>query len=604
MNYKTLEDDLFYLKLITTLCKKKSNIKKKDIISLLNVSETKVDRLLDFIRKNASDFCYEETQNSYYIKKDLILEQELKSELEALDVKEVEYALNLIEAENSALKKTVKIIRNILNYNRASCLMSRIPDIDESNYLESLLSCADLQKEQYFLSSNIIELIMKNNKTAVYDIEYMKVPNEVPQFEIVPYSTDYKLENRGNRFLDLTEEKGEHSVEEYRDTNITHEVSKNCTGYAYSGTKVYAKNGSRVFAYNGSTIIARANSIVLANKDATVYAFPGAKLFENKSTKDGNIIKPMYPKRVLTQTKIFNCVFIRPFIYQGGKYSYICTAAYDFPSKINLENIIKIKESKQTIQEFMNCKNNIKVFGKTIYKTTHQNKKFTWKDFNNLLSKWSDSLIDWDKGRVQEIVFNFETSWYKRYLYPELILVKEKHVSNKILAQESQILLKLFELNKIEITEKKIMLRDFYFADIKEFYSLVALHSQIESSYKILDAIDEVCINSLSDPMGLVQGNQFNATIAFSPKLAPYILSRRWPENRIVKQNTDGVLSYYKIEEKTKWVIMEIITSSEFELVRWLRALGTDAKLVDTNNPNLEQKLKTTSKALYYHYCK
>ena len=420
--------------------------------------------------------------------------------------------------------------------------MSRIPDSNESENFQLLLASADLKKEQYFLSSNLIEIILKNIKTTVFDIEYMKVPNEIPKFTVSPYIAEYNLENRGNRFLDLKNKIDNELVIECKNRNISYEIPKNHTAYAYSGTKVYARTGSRVFAYEGSKIIASKNSIVLANKGATIYAFVGAKIFENKYPKDGNIIKPMHPIRVMTQTKIFNCVFIRPFIYQGGKYSYICTAGYDYPSKINLENIIRIKKSKLSIQEFMNCKNNIKVFNKTIYKTTHNIKKFTWKDFNSLLEKWGHSLINWDKGRVNKVVINFDIKWYNRYFYPEISLITSNKKSNKISSFGAEVLSRLIKLERFQIRENDIILNNFYYAEVKEFYSLVALHSIIETPNKILDAVDEVCINSLSDPMGLVQGNQFSALIAFSPRLAPYVLSRKWPENRIIKRNDNGVL--------------------------------------------------------------
>lgn len=74
----------------------------------------------------------------------------------------------------------------------------------------------------------------------------------------------------------------------------------------------------------------------------------------------------------------------------------------------------------------------------------------------------------------------------------------------------------------------------------------------------------------MTDPFGLIQVDQFEAQILIPASSIQRIKDRAWPEKRVSFSDpaADGS------------IIMSVITSGEFELIRWLRYMGTEAKLI------------------------
>ena len=75
----------------------------------------------------------------------------------------------------------------------------------------------------------------------------------------------------------------------------------------------------------------------------------------------------------------------------------------------------------------------------------------------------------------------------------------------------------------------------------------------------------------MSDPFGLVQVDQFEAVIEVRKDSVERIKDRDWPKKRVQFSNPDG-------EGKVR---MKIITSGAFELVRWLRYMGDEVRLLE-----------------------
>ena len=74
----------------------------------------------------------------------------------------------------------------------------------------------------------------------------------------------------------------------------------------------------------------------------------------------------------------------------------------------------------------------------------------------------------------------------------------------------------------------------------------------------------------MTDPFGLIQIDQFEAQILIPASSIQRIKDRAWPEKRVTFSDPadDGS------------IIMTVITSGEFELIRWLRYMGTEVKLL------------------------
>ena len=90
----------------------------------------------------------------------------------------------------------------------------------------------------------------------------------------------------------------------------------------------------------------------------------------------------------------------------------------------------------------------------------------------------------------------------------------------------------------------------------------------LEESFKRKTDIDIPWI--MTDPFGLVQVDQFEAQIQIPKDSIQRIKDRDWPTKRVKFSDPaeDGS------------IIMTVITSGEFELIRWLRYMGTEARLI------------------------
>ena len=86
----------------------------------------------------------------------------------------------------------------------------------------------------------------------------------------------------------------------------------------------------------------------------------------------------------------------------------------------------------------------------------------------------------------------------------------------------------------------------------------------------------------MTDPFGLAQGDQFEAQIQIPKDSIQRIKDRDWPSKRV------------KFSEPAEdgSIIMTVITSGEFELIRWLRYMGTEARLIKPDW--IVEKLKTS----------
>lgn len=90
----------------------------------------------------------------------------------------------------------------------------------------------------------------------------------------------------------------------------------------------------------------------------------------------------------------------------------------------------------------------------------------------------------------------------------------------------------------------------------------------LEETFKRKTDIDIPWI--MTDPFGLVQVDQFEAQIQIPKDSIQRIMDRDWPPKRV------------KFSEPTEdgSIIMTVITSGEFELIRWLRYMGMEARLI------------------------
>ena len=86
----------------------------------------------------------------------------------------------------------------------------------------------------------------------------------------------------------------------------------------------------------------------------------------------------------------------------------------------------------------------------------------------------------------------------------------------------------------------------------------------------------------MTDPFGLVQVDQFEAQIQIPKDSIQRIKDRDWPSKRVKfsEQLEDGS------------IVMTVTTSGEFELIRWLRYMGTEARLIKPDW--IVEKLKTS----------
>ena len=75
----------------------------------------------------------------------------------------------------------------------------------------------------------------------------------------------------------------------------------------------------------------------------------------------------------------------------------------------------------------------------------------------------------------------------------------------------------------------------------------------------------------MTDPFGLIQTDQFEAVIRVRKELVEMIKDKAWPEERVSFSKPAGDGS----------ITLRIITSGEFELIRWLRYMGNEVKLIE-----------------------
>ena len=94
----------------------------------------------------------------------------------------------------------------------------------------------------------------------------------------------------------------------------------------------------------------------------------------------------------------------------------------------------------------------------------------------------------------------------------------------------------------------------------------------------------------MTDPFGLIQTDQFEAVIRVRKDSVEIIKDKAWPEDRVTfsKPAADGSMT------------VRIITSGEFELLRWLRYMGTEVKLIEPEW--LVEKLKASVQELADNY--
>lgn len=94
----------------------------------------------------------------------------------------------------------------------------------------------------------------------------------------------------------------------------------------------------------------------------------------------------------------------------------------------------------------------------------------------------------------------------------------------------------------------------------------------------------------MTDPFGLIQTDQFEAVIKVRKESVEMIKDKAWPEERVSfsKPADDGS------------IILRIITSGEFELIRWLRYMGNEVKLIEPEW--LVEKVKASIKTLAENY--
>lgn len=95
---------------------------------------------------------------------------------------------------------------------------------------------------------------------------------------------------------------------------------------------------------------------------------------------------------------------------------------------------------------------------------------------------------------------------------------------------------------------------------------------------------------TLTDPFGIIQCDQFEIKVQVDKNNAQYLMDREWPKDRV---------NFSEPDENGN-VIFSCITSGEFEVLRWLRYLGSGAKLISP--PELVEKLKESIRDLSNTY--
>ena len=95
---------------------------------------------------------------------------------------------------------------------------------------------------------------------------------------------------------------------------------------------------------------------------------------------------------------------------------------------------------------------------------------------------------------------------------------------------------------------------------------------------------------TLTDPFGIIQCDQFEIKVQVDKNNAQYLMDREWPKDRV---------NFSEPDENGN-VIFSCITSGEFEVLRWLRYLGSGAKLISP--PELVEKLKESIRDLSKTY--
>ena len=97
-------------------------------------------------------------------------------------------------------------------------------------------------------------------------------------------------------------------------------------------------------------------------------------------------------------------------------------------------------------------------------------------------------------------------------------------------------------------------------------------------------------VYTLTDPFGIIQCDQFKIEVLLDRTNAQMLMDRDWPNDRV---------SFSEPDENGN-VVFSCITSGEFEVLRWLRYLGSGAKLISP--PELVEKLKASIKDLEKTY--
>ena len=97
-------------------------------------------------------------------------------------------------------------------------------------------------------------------------------------------------------------------------------------------------------------------------------------------------------------------------------------------------------------------------------------------------------------------------------------------------------------------------------------------------------------VYTLTDPFGIIQCEQFRVEVQLDRMNAQMLMDRDWPKDRV---------SFSEPDEYGN-VIFSCITSGEFEVLRWLRYMGSGAKLISP--PELVEKLKASIKDLEKTY--
>ena len=95
---------------------------------------------------------------------------------------------------------------------------------------------------------------------------------------------------------------------------------------------------------------------------------------------------------------------------------------------------------------------------------------------------------------------------------------------------------------------------------------------------------------TLTDPFGIIQCDQFRIEVLLDKTNAQMLKDREWPEDRVSSSEPD----------ENGNVIFRCVSSGEFEVLHWLRCLGSGAKLLSP--PELVEKLKASIRDLEKTY--